>query len=314
MPQAAQKMKLYCPICDKRTEHTESQKLGKVGLLCSCNRFQPVNSINQKGQNMARAKQSGTLTGSKHFKKPELENNNPLETVANIASNVGQFTQSVATGVQTSTDNLKSVGKGLRSIRNSFQNGSSLVTDESDTSLKKASDISSKYGVNEINVSELLGTDPYKADADIPEMKASDANKEKLRIQRQNNALDVRLEKIKQSRKVVDIATEQRRLIGDFVDFATVGIETATKVVKHQIADTKYRVEQSKLEQTEEQLEQQQIATQGTLNLTEGIRQEWQLKLENQQAKNDRLRLDIEGTIQNTERRRQEIEAMLLEA
>jgi hypothetical protein len=110
------------------------------------------------------------------------------------------------------------------------------------------------------------------ADATIPEMKAADANREKLKIQRQNNALEVRLEKIKQGRKVVAVATEQRRLIGDFVDFSTVGIETATKVVKNQIADTNIRTEQSKLEQSEELLYQQRVATQGTMNLTSGLR------------------------------------------
>jgi hypothetical protein len=158
-----------------------------------------------------------------------------------------------------------------------------------------------------------LALTPYKADANIPEMKAVDANREKLKIQRQNNALEVRHEKIKQGRKVVAIATEQRKFIGDFVDFSTAGIETATKVVKNQVADTKYQIEQSKLEMTEEQLIQQQIATQGTLNLTSGIEEEWSLKFQSQQAKNDRLKLEIEGSIADNERKREELEAKLLE-
>ena len=80
------------------------------------------------------------------------------------------------------------------------------------TSLEILSDITSQYGLAEIEITELLGTDPYKADGNIPELNAGDANREKLKIQRQCNALDVRLEKIKQGRKVAAIASEQRRL------------------------------------------------------------------------------------------------------
>lgn len=254
----------------------------------------------------------GTITKSKRFEKPKDETINTLETVTNVASTIGNTVQGIASAVQATTDNFKSVGKGLRSIRNSFTDGSSLVTDDHNKALDKASQLANEYGLESIELRDYISGNPYQASDLIPEMKAADANREKLKIQRQNNALEVRLERIKQSRKVVAIASEERRLHGDLVDYQTVEIETATKVIKNQIADTKYRTEQSKLEQFEELLEQQQIATQGTLNLTNGIRQEWELKAENQQAKNTRLRLEIEGTISENERRREELEAKLL--
>ncbi|BAY67222.1 hypothetical protein NIES22_73850 (plasmid) [Calothrix brevissima NIES-22] len=303
-------MRLYCPICDKLTPHQQAHKANKSGLLCSCGRFQPVNKINRK--DMARPR--GGLTNSKRFQKPEVENTNPLQVVGGIASGIGQATQSVANAVQATTNGLHAVNNGLKSVKQAFNGGSSLVTDNAKSALDQALKVGNQYGIEQINLSEFITGNPYQASDSIPEMKAADANREKLKIQRQNNALDVRLERIKQNRKITTIATEERRLLGDLVDFETVGIETATKVVKNQIADTRYRIEQSKLEQTEEQLQQQQIATQGTLNLTEGIRLEWQLKLENQQAKNDRLRLDIEGAIKDNDRRREELEARLLEA
>lgn len=256
---------------------------------------------------MARPK--GSLTGSKRFNKPTADTINPLEIISDIASDV----QNVVSATQSVTYTTTSLGKGARSIKNSFEGGSEFVTADIKTSLDRASGIASQYGASEIQINELLGTDPYKADANIPELKAADANREKLKIQRQNNALDVRLETIKQGRKVASVASEQRRLVGDWVDFSTVGIETASKVIKNQVAGTKYRIDQSKLEQTEELLWQQQITTQGTLNLTEGIRQEWSLKFENQQAKNTRLQLEIEGTIQETDRKREEMESRILE-
>ncbi len=274
---------------------------------------------------MPRAKQSGSLTGSKHFKKPKdtpppAPDSTPTpeqqtdakarqrvkERFQDTAKTVGNAAQAVGNGV-------RAVNHAAKTVRRGFTGGSPIVTNSSDASLKQGVEIAQQYGVGEIDIKEMLGADPYKADADIPEMKAVDANRQKLIIQRQNNALDVRHEKIKQGRKVVAIATEQRKFIGDFVDFATAGIETATKVVKNQVADTRYQIEQSKLEMTEEQLVQQQIATQGTLNLTSGIEQEWQLKFESQQAKNDRLKLEVEGSLADNERKREELEAKLLE-
>ncbi len=237
----------------------------------------------------------------------------PSASRARLKERFQQTAQTVGNAAQAVGSGVKAVNNAAKTVRRGFTGGSAIVTNSSDTSLKQAVEIAQQYGVGEIDIKEMLGTDPYKADADIPELRAVDANREKLKIQRQNNALELRHEKIKQGRKVVAIATEQRKFMGDFVDFATTGIEIATKVVKNQVADTKYQIEQSKLEMTEEQLIQQQIATQGTLNLTSGIEEEWSLKFQSQQAKNDRLRLEVEGSIADNEHKRQELEAKLLE-
>jgi hypothetical protein len=270
---------------------------------------------------MPRAKQSGSLTGSKHFKKPKdtpsptptPEQQTDAKARERLKDRFQDTAKTVGDVAQAAGSTVKAVSHAAKTVRRGFAGGSAIVTNSSDASLKQAVEIAEQYGVGEIDIKEMLGTDPYKADADIPEMKAVDANREKLKIQRQNNALEVRHEKIKQGRKVVAIATEQRKFIGDFVDFSTAGIETATKVVKNQVADTKYQIEQSKLEMTEEQLIQQQISTQATLNLTAGIEEEWSLKFQSQQAKNDRLRLEVEGSLQDNERKREELEAKLLE-
>jgi hypothetical protein len=277
---------------------------------------------------MPRAKQSGSLTGSRHFKKPkDTSPSTPSSTPDStptpeqidakarerLKDRFQQTAQTVGNTAQAVGSGVKAVNTAVKTVRRGFTGGSAIVTNSSDVSLKQAVEISQQYGVGEIDIREMLGDDPYKADGNIPEMRASDANREKLKLQRQNNALEVRTEKVKLGRKVVQLATEQRRYVGDFVDFSTVGIEVATKVVKNQVADTKYQIEQSKLEQTEEQLIQQQIATQGTLNLTAGIEQEWSLKFQSQQAKNDRLKLEVEGSIADNEHKRQELEAKLLE-
>jgi hypothetical protein len=266
-----------------------------------------------------RKKENGSLTGSKRYAAEkgktveEQTQENHARALEKVKARFTKTADSVADGARAVSQGVKTVERAARIVRQAVNGGSSSVTDDATKSFSKASEIASKYGIEEIEISDLLGTDPYTADANIPEMKAADANREKLKIQRQNNALEVRLEKIKQGRKVTAIATEQRRLIGDFVDFATVGIETATKVVKNENADTKYQTEQSKLEQSEELLYQQRVATQGTMNLTHGIEDEWALKFQLQGTKNDRLRLDIEGSHRDNDIKREELEARLVE-
>lgn len=265
---------------------------------------------------MPRAK--GSLTNSKHFSKGEeppqvTPEETDVKARGKLKEHLQKTTEAVANVAQNVGGTIKTIDNAAKTVRRAFSGGSNLVTNSATDALKEATQISQQYGVNDIDLKQLLGTDPYKADANIPELKAADANREKLKIQRQNNALDVRHEKIKQGRKVVAIGIEQRKFIGDFVDFSTAGIETATKLVRNQIADTRYGIEQSKLEQTEELLIQQQIATQGTLNLTTGIEQEWSLKFQNQQAKNDRVKLEIEGNIQENSHKREELESRLLE-
>lgn len=267
-------------------------------------------------------KENGSLTGSKRYAAEkgktveEQSQENHAKAIDNIKSRFNQPQQSVnniADGVRSVANGIKTVERTARTVRQAVKGGSSVVTDNHKQSLNKASEIASEYGIAEIEISDLLGSNPYSADANIPEMKAVDANREKLKIQRQNNALEVRLEKVKQGRKVVAVATEQRQLIGDFVNFSTVGIEVATKVVKNEIADVKYQTEQSKLEQTEELFYQQRVATQGTMNLTHGIEDEWALKFQLQGTKNDRIRLEIEGSHRDNDIKREELEARLIE-
>lgn len=286
----------------------------------------------------------GGLTGSKHFEKPQVDYVAPesvlsdeakakLETarastegtsvaerlkakfdaargtVQTVANGVG----TVANGVGTVANGVKVVANGAKAVRRAFAGGSPLVTEGASEVLDKAKEIASGYGVDLIDIKGHMSSDPYEVDDSLGEgYTAKEANEKKLKIQRQNNKLDVRLERIKQKRKIVSIATEEYRLVGDLVDFATTGIEVATKVVNNQIADTNYQVKQSKLEESEELLVQQQIRTQGTINLTEGVRTEWDLKFKKKEADNKRLELEVEGALRQNERKLEEIEALLL--
>ncbi|MBD2342201.1 hypothetical protein H6G64_35370 [Calothrix sp. FACHB-156] len=238
------------------------------------------------------------------FEKPDL---------GKVAESVGEVARNVANGVGAARDNLQTIANTGKQVKRAFNGGSKFITSEASETLEKAQKLARDLGIESIDLAGEMTSNPYSASTNIPEMSAKEANQLKLQIQRQNNALDVRYERRKQQRKIAAVATEELRLVGDLVDYQTTGIETATKVIKQEIAATKYQIEQSKLEETEELLEQQIIKTTGVISLTEGIRTEWNLKLEKQQANNQKLKLEVEGAIRDTERKREELEARLLE-
>jgi hypothetical protein len=265
-------------------------------------------------------RKAGSLTGSKHFKTEPKDTTTSTESTVHptdkglaerLAKKLGRATAEgakVASGVGAT---VQAVNTAAKTARRAFTQGSSLVTDDHGTSLQQAYGIAQQYGIQPIDTSGMLGSDPYAADGDIPEMDAKTANQHKFKIQRQNNALEVRLSKIQQGRLVAKVAKENVNLVGDFVEVNTAQIDVGTKVIGNQIAATNYGIAQSRLEQTEELLIQQNIATQGTINLTSGIRDEWDLKAEKQQAKNDKLRLEIQGAHAEIEAKTLEVESKM---
>jgi hypothetical protein len=230
----------------------------------------------------------------------------PLETATNAV-------QGVANAVGSATTNVKNFVNAAESVAHAVKGGSPLVNQDALTSYKQAQGIAEQYGVKEQDVNALLGTDPYKADGNSPEQTLGEAKREQIRIQRQFNAQETRGSKIKLGRKILQNQKEETRLIGDFVDWHTARIDVGAKVVQNQIATTKYNVEQSKLEEAEEFLTQQRIRTDGTIQMTQGIRDEVELKYQRQQARNEGLKVEIEGAINDVEIKRQEMDAFLLQ-
>jgi hypothetical protein len=262
---------------------------------------------------MARAKKSFPITdptGERATRRKSAKTENdfsPIETLKDTLKTATNVVQGVAASAESVKANLNGIGQ-------TFRGNHQLTKTSSGLTFEQAENLATNYGIADINIAEMMGKNHYEADANIPEQSAKEANQHKLKIQRQNNALSVRQEKIKQGRLIIQTATENRKLIGDVVKFATAGVETATNLIDHQIAETQFEIRQSKLLQTEEYLQQQQLATQGTINLTPGIREEWELKFEIQETRNQALRLEVEGAIKRNDIKLQEIEAILLES
>ena len=253
------------------------------------------------------------VTRSKHFDKHPIQPPNPLETASDIASKVGEVAQNISSKVETASNAVRTVANGAKTVRRAFDGGSSLVTDGHEQVLASAKEIASNYGVELTDIQGHMSASNDDVDDALGEgVSAKQANERKLKIQRQNNLLDVRLDRVRQKRKIATLHREELSLVGDLVEVSTAGVEVASKLVNHQIAVTDFKTTQSRLEEREELLLQQNIRTQGTINLTEVIRTELHLKYEKQERGNERLRLEIEGAQQLNEQKRLQIEAFLL--
>ncbi|RCJ42542.1 hypothetical protein A6769_37250 [Nostoc punctiforme NIES-2108] len=254
------------------------------------------------------ARRNNTKTSQKQEPKKITSN------IGNVIESVSNGVQSVTNGIQSVTNTATAIGQNISSTTQQLAPKSSLTTTPAIDSFEKGNQIANSYGVAQLNLNEILGSDLYDANSStLKQVTLSEANKQKMIAQKQLNGLEVIEANLRRDRKAAQVAKENVLLVGDIVDYHTSKIDVSSKVIDNQIAETNYQVRQSRLLQTEEYLDQQRIATAGTISLSEGLREEWELKFQLQQTKNEALKLQVEGALKNNELKRQEIEAFLLE-
>jgi hypothetical protein len=258
------------------------------------------------------AKDFGGLTGSINKSKNRGRSKTTSQKPDKSAlERLQESTSAVTNTVGAVADAVQTVGNGAKQLRRSVGGGSKLVDGDTQHTIDAAQDLAASYGLQIENLGNTLNQSNFDIDDSIPQMSAKEANQLNLTIERQNNALDVQHNRIKQKRRQVRNHKEEWQLVSDLVDLDTAKIDVGTKVVKHEIAATKLQTEQSRLEETEELLEHQTIRTQGTIGLTEGIRREWDLKLEKQHRQLEALEIEIEQQDNRNARKREEVESFL---
>lgn len=266
-------------------------------------------------------KRKGGITGSKHFDTPTPEQQADTnarerlkERFSDTVQSVSQTAKTVADTVGVVRDGVQQVANGVKQVQKAFTGSSPAITNEPNAVLEQAKQVGEAYGVKLIDLATEMAGDAYTPSATLPQMDAKEANRTQFIVQKQNNALDVRLAIVKQRRKIATVHKEELSLIGDLADVRAAGFDAAKKFVRSEISRVDLGTEQSKLEEHEELQEQQIIKTQGVISLTEGIRTEWALKLEKQTRGNERLQIEIQGAVNDNQRRREELEAFMFDA
>jgi len=248
----------------------------------------------------------GGLTDSKHFEPLSVE-----DVINKIDNRESQVKSTQNTDSTSSRNNGR---KAPNRENNTLQhNPSELTTSDHKNTFQVAKKLGSEYGVELTDITHHMSASNDNVDASLGEgISNKEANTRKLAIARQNNLLEVRNERIKQKRKIATNYVEELGLLGDIVDIETKTVNLANKVVKYQTEVTDYRTAQSVLEQHEELYLQQAIRTQGTRDLTAGIKEEMELKFLQQESKNDALFLAIENTDKHNDQLRLNMDAILL--
>ena len=158
-----------------------------------------------------------------------------------------------------------------------------------------------------------LGAEDFSQPAaNLTGLTIKEATSRRTLIAKQKNELDVMYDKyalIKRGYEVEDIS-HQATAAG--VKAKKSEVQVGTEVLGYQEALVKYDIAESKLEQAEELLIQQQDATAGTKLLTEPLRIEWQLKLEQQETKNEGLQLQIQQSKASNIQRQLQVEADII--
>jgi hypothetical protein len=258
----------------------------------------------------------GSLTGSARVSEnttpsTALEGLSALgEKVAAVGSSISDKVQAVGNGVSKVTPIVSNIANNIHSAATVLNRQS---TNLHGTDFSTATNIASGLGVSEFDLGSALGTNPYDADSDIPEMTSSEANAKRLRIQRQMNSLEVRHDKTKLQRKVLQVHKEHVGLVGDAVDVINEQEKVIGKVIDLNQTLVANDTKRSKLDELSELHLQQDVRTQGVRNLTPGLRDEWQLKLQLQATKNEGLKIAIEGADATNQQKRAELEARLLD-
>lgn len=146
----------------------------------------------------------------------------------------------------------------------------------------------------------------------IPRMDSAEAIRRNIVIAQQRNFVGVALANTKLKLDVATLDIEQKRLLGLLIDGKTAQVNNEKKAVTFHRAVVSRDTEVSRLEQDRELLTHQRIRTEGTLQQTEHIRVEEQLKVEKLRESVGKQRLEIESVQYEKEKLKQEVAAKFL--
>ena len=166
--------------------------------------------------------------------------------------------------------------------------------------------------IDVFDVDAATSGDSYSALTGVPEQSRKEATQAQMKLARQENALETRLQRAKTVRKGIAVAREEQNAVTDYVNLESDRVKTATAVVNYQESLVQYDIAESKLEESQEKLIQQQNLTSHTQRMTPLLAEEHSLNETRQELKNDGLRLDIEQGRNTIQRRQNEIDAEII--
>ena len=162
------------------------------------------------------------------------------------------------------------------------------------------------------DAASLASGDFSQPAAGLEGLTIKEATSRRTLIAKQKNQLDVMYDKYSLIKRGYEVEDISHQAIAAGVKAKKSEVQVGTEVLGYQESLVKYDIAESKLEQSEELLIQQRDATAGTKLLTEPLRIEWTLKLEQQETKNEGLKLQIQQSKASNIQRQLQVEADII--
>jgi hypothetical protein len=145
----------------------------------------------------------------------------------------------------------------------------------------------------EFNPDHYFARNLFTVSSPLQRTTKSEADRMVQEIEEQRQTVRVVQANLGLNRDIVKAGSEQQKLVGDVIDYGTIGMRNQTKFIQYQIAGTDQATALVKLDQSNERFNQEETILNGMLTMTPLIAQEWQYRQELKRSKIEDLRTAV---------------------
>ncbi len=157
---------------------------------------------------------------------------------------------------------------------------------------------------------QWMAKDLFVNSSPLPETSQKDADAAVLSIERKLQTMRIARANIRLNSDVVAAATEQQKVQGQVIDYATTLVDNQTKYIKYVDAGVKQQIAGVKLQQSQELHQQETIVLDGMQQMTPLIREEWNERHGLRRAKINALREQTLRANTQLDQKRRELEGL----
>jgi hypothetical protein len=127
----------------------------------------------------------------------------------------------------------------------------------------------------EFNPDHYFARNLFTVSSPLQRTTKSEADRMVQEIEEQRQTVRVVQANLGLNRDIVKAGSEQQKLVGDVIDYGTIGMRNQTKFIQYQIAGTDQATALVKLDQSNERFNQEETILNGMMTMTPLIQEEW---------------------------------------
>lgn len=145
----------------------------------------------------------------------------------------------------------------------------------------------------EFDPNNYFAADLFRDSSPLPRTSKAEADQMCLAIEEKKQSLRVAQANISLNQEVVNTGIGFQKFLGSVIDYGTARVNNQAKFVNYQIAGVNLNIAETKLQQANERLTQEQIVLEGMVDLTPLIREEWEQRKALRQSRIEDLRQSV---------------------